>query len=213
MTPIVIILIVIGAGILLLSCFLVEKSDSNAEVFTSLANERELSLTEMEHIKNKVDAIISGTTEEAIARTEDRLSQISNEKIIAVNDFSNQVIEKISQNHEEVVFLYNMLSEKESELKDTVKNIDKAKRNLGETGKNEPVKVKRKEKPQNADNKKVNEPVSETVDGAVDTEVLNNHNQKILEMYSQGFSIIDISRTLELGQGEVKLVIDLYKEK
>jgi hypothetical protein len=211
MTPLIIILIVIGAGILIFSCFLVDKN--NGDIYSSLVDQRELSLTEMEVIKNKVEALISEVTEESIANTEDKLSQISNEKIIAVNDFSNQVMEKISQNHEEVVFLYNMLNEKESEMKETVKNFDKVKKQLADTNKNEPAVVKSKGK---ADNKSRNVIKDTAIDAGnlnADTNLLNNHNQKILEMYSQGFSVVDISRTLELGQGEVKLVIDLYKEK
>lgn len=212
MTPIEIVLIIIGAVILIASFFLTDKSKTDE--YAALINERELSLTEAAAIKDKVEAIIAEVTEESLAKTEDRMNQLSNEKIIAVNDFSGQVLEKISQNHEEVVFLYNMLNEKESEIKDTIKNIDKIKRQMNETGKNE--------KP--ADNKKVNPAVQTnrtTVPATsfhtdslnTDAEQLNNHNQKILEMYSQGFSVIDISRTLELGQGEVKLVIDLYKDK
>ena len=34
--------------------------------------------------------------------------------------------------------------------------------------------------------------------------------EKILELYKSGKSIRDISRELRMGQGEVKLVIDLY---
>ncbi|MNC69317.1 hypothetical protein D3C75_1199940 [compost metagenome] len=45
-----------------------------------------------------------------------------------------------------------------------------------------------------------------------DSEASSNSNQKILELFSQGFSIVDISKALEIGQGEVKLVVDLYKE-
>ncbi len=211
MTPIEIVLIIIGAVILIASFFLTDKSKTNE--YAALINERELSLTEVAAIKDKVEAIIAEVTEESLTKTEDQMNQLSNEKIIAVNDFSGQVLEKISQNHEEVVFLYNMLNEKESEIKETIKNIDMIKRQMNETGKSE--------KP--ADNKKVNMAVhtNRTMPATsfhtdslnTDAEQLNNHNQKILELYSQGFSVIDISRTLELGQGEVKLVIDLYKEK
>ena len=211
MTPIEIVLIIIGAVILIASFFLTDKSKTNE--YAALINERELSLTEVAAIKDKVEAIIAEVTEESLTKTEDQMNQLSNEKIIAVNDFSGQVLEKISQNHEEVVFLYNMLNEKESEIKETIKNIDMIKRQMNETGK--------REKP--ADNKKVNTAAhtNRTMPATsfhtdslnTDAEQLNNHNQKILELYSQGFSVIDISRTLELGQGEVKLVIDLYKEK
>jgi hypothetical protein len=38
-----------------------------------------------------------------------------------------------------------------------------------------------------------------------------DRNQRILSMWDEGKSVIDISRQLGIGQGEVKLVIDLYK--
>jgi len=36
-------------------------------------------------------------------------------------------------------------------------------------------------------------------------------NDRILKLYSEGNSILDISKKLNLGQGEVSLVINLYK--
>jgi DNA-binding NarL/FixJ family response regulator len=41
----------------------------------------------------------------------------------------------------------------------------------------------------------------------------SNNNSQILSLYSQGKTIIEISKLLGLGQGEVKLVIDLFKGK
>lgn len=38
-----------------------------------------------------------------------------------------------------------------------------------------------------------------------------NNNQNILKLHKQGKSIVDIAKELKLGQGEVKLVIDLYR--
>ena len=35
-------------------------------------------------------------------------------------------------------------------------------------------------------------------------------NQRIRELYQSGKSILDISKELDMGQGEVKLIIDLY---
>ena len=43
----------------------------------------------------------------------------------------------------------------------------------------------------------------ETVEG--------NQNEQILKLYEAGKSILEISRELGLGQGEVKLVIDLFQ--
>lgn len=214
MTPLEITLIVIGALILIISFFLVNKEKEID--YAALTNQRELSLMEIDSIKEKVQTIISAVTEESVTLTEDQLSRISNEKIIAINDFSSQVMEKISQNHEEVVFLYNMLNEKENEIKDTVNSFDKIKKQLNditkditknETDKKKMNMAKNNNRSADRDN------LSDKANLDVDSEHLNNHNQKILEMYSQGFSVIDIARTLELGQGEVKLVLDLFKDK
>ena len=38
-----------------------------------------------------------------------------------------------------------------------------------------------------------------------------DRNDKILALWKQGMSVIDISKHLGIGQGEVKLVIDLFK--
>ncbi len=38
----------------------------------------------------------------------------------------------------------------------------------------------------------------------------DNKNEEILRLHKAGRSILDISKALNLGQGEVKLVIDLY---
>ena len=41
----------------------------------------------------------------------------------------------------------------------------------------------------------------------------SNYNTQILTLYSQGRTVMEISKLLGLGQGEVKLVIDLFKGK
>ncbi|MFW5632516.1 MAG: DUF6115 domain-containing protein [Acetivibrio ethanolgignens] len=41
--------------------------------------------------------------------------------------------------------------------------------------------------------------------------VEGNQNEQILRLYEAGKSILEISRELGLGQGEVKLVIDLFQ--
>lgn len=38
-----------------------------------------------------------------------------------------------------------------------------------------------------------------------------NHNDEIIELYKNGRSILEISKMLSIGQGEVKFVIDLHQ--
>ena len=41
----------------------------------------------------------------------------------------------------------------------------------------------------------------------------SNNNSQILALFTQGRSVVEISKLLGIGQGEVKLVIDLFKGK
>ena len=43
------------------------------------------------------------------------------------------------------------------------------------------------------------------------TEAPANNNDKILSMAKQGFDTVQIAKTLGLGVGEVKLVLDLFR--
>ncbi len=122
---------------------------------------------------------------------------------MAVSEFSDQILEKIDRNHEEVVFLYKMLNDKEKEIKETVKEANIVQR-LSKEQESDTVEAKAVE----ADNPSF---TSKEKDMS-DSEVFNN-NEEILSLYSEGKSIIEISRLLSLGQGEVKLVIDLFHNK
>ena len=67
---------------------------------------------------------IEDTVEEisnyAVEKAERAMERISNEKIMAVNEYSDTVLNEIHKNHEEVVFLYDMLNNKQQSLKNAV---------------------------------------------------------------------------------------------
>lgn len=205
-----IVLIIVGIAIIIISCFMVDKTDKKSKDFV-LNTGLDEKVMDISELKQQVEEMCQETTEGYLYKTENQLSQLSNEKIIAVNDFSEQILEKIKLNHEEVVFLYNMLGEKEEELKTLMRNADKQKKVIeeasvrSETAKDTNVSKSKK----NVSQVKVEQKQTLIPE---DSEASSNSNQKILELFSQGFSIVDISKALEIGQGEVKLVVDLYKE-
>ena len=43
--------------------------------------------------------------------------------------------------------------------------------------------------------------------------ILINSNSEIIALYKKGISILEISKMLLIGQGEVKLVVDLYNAR
>ena len=38
-----------------------------------------------------------------------------------------------------------------------------------------------------------------------------NSNEAVLDLYAQGMSVVEIAKILGRGQGEIKLIIDLYQ--
>ena len=48
------------------------------------------------------------------------MDRLTNEKMLAVNEYSDTVLDQIEKNHKEAVFLYDMLNDKHENLKTTV---------------------------------------------------------------------------------------------
>lgn len=227
-----IILIIIGIIVIIISCILVDKSTENQKqmIGKSISSlEETLSEEDKKQLMDKLKEMLAEVKEEAIVETDDTLSKISNEKIMAVNEFSDQILEKLKRNHEEVIFLYNMLNDKEKELKTTVKEIDSSRKRIqdileaktdndkataAKAGKAQPTP---KALSPDRTSAVTNSDRVGTVDTVQDSSAVNglnaNNNAQILSLYSQGRSVIEISKLLGLGQGEVKLVIDLFKGK
>lgn len=222
-----IILIIIGIIIIVISCILVDRNKEYAGNSSGNAKSNPaLSRQEEEYMKDRINEILAEIKEEAIVKVDDSLSMISNEKIMAVSEFSDQILEKIKRNHEEVVFLYNMLNDKEKELKSAVREIDASKQKLVdilETSK-QTDKIATTRKAANSQAgattatakhpvTQVQRPMPAPDDNATKDNEVSNNNSDILELYSQGKSVLEISKLLGIGQGEVKLVIDLFKGK
>lgn len=250
MPPVIIVLLIIG-GLFLGSSFLFgEKSSSKLESRNDRDGIKEDKIVK-EEIKHTLETTLSAVTEETIIKTEDELSKLSNEKIIAVHDFSNQVLNKINMNHEEVIFLYNMLNEKEQEIKRLLTEADVAKNNFVKNGsknngrydtnldqlnlgnvnantverfiqdyqketnakENNSHKTSissRKSKKEKSFHKNAQLYSDNQTAGTKEEGRKENYNKEIIALYNDGASVMEIAKALELGQGEVKLVIDLY---
>lgn len=240
MSPVEIIFVLLGIGILVASCFVGSKEEKTD---TAMLLQDEALELQKEEIKKYAEQLLEEKAEETVIKTDDYLSKISNEKIMSVNDFSTQIIEKIDANHKEVVFLYDMLNQKEDDIKQTVQQLDHEKQELQEviedvikltkqiksTVRTEKtvesttvVKQKKAEPKKTVAKPAANAPVKtpEPVkaienqsDGQLEfAEMLQADRQKeeVLKMHKQGKSVLEISKTMGMGQGEVKLIIGLY---
>lgn len=117
-----IILIVIGVLIFLLGYLMpARKKDLDEEVQLISEDEvRRMVDDEAEHVKERIEDIVEETINYSIERAERAMERVSNEKIMAVNEYSDTVLEEINKNHKEVVFLYDMLNDKHDNLMTTI---------------------------------------------------------------------------------------------
>ncbi len=216
-----------------------EKSELEYDELIKRLAKRDLTEEETERLRETVDRIVSEKTEEVILKTDDYLSQVANEKIMSVDEFSKQILERLDKNNSDVMFLYNMVTETKDELKSEIANAKKVQESLtrivekkAEEGKisadtkkkevvikkptvtkaenvKKPVVKKEGKEPAKTDDIAALLAATVTMEPDKTTEG-DMPKEKILELYKSGKSVREISRELGMGQGEVKLVIDLY---
>lgn len=294
MDIIVIICLIIGVGCIGASFFIKEKADINNHEKDKIVEEirgRALSEDSVKKVMARVEKgfseKLSAISEDKLGGFADKMSEIANDKMLAINDMSGQLMEKIEQNHKEVIFLYDMLNEKSDYLKDFSAKIDGLRHELEREEERikalnndlddkmikvkevrqtviakpvAPVEVKQEksrrvptgieqakaaikpaEVPAQAKNlvkmKKEVEDIPSDINDIFDTDERDifkdaevpeiteeideidlspelteelSTNDKILKMHSEGKSVMEISKELGMGQGEVQLILGLY---
>lgn len=227
-----IVLLIAGVIIFTGSFFLPLGGEKNKGINQKAAKEEIHGLVEeeMNNVRSKMQDKMEETSEDAVEKAERALERLTNEKIMAVNEYSDTVLQEIHKNHEEAMFLYDMLNSKHANIKDTVSKMDKAvKAAENKTLENKTAENKAAAE-KTATDKTAGTVAEEKTADASQTETLiqpenspeigfmgetvqegQNNNEKILEMHKQGKSTVAIAKELGLGVGEVKLVIDLYK--
>ena len=294
MDIIVIICLIIGVGCIGASFFIKEKADINNHEKEKIVEEirgRALSEDSVKKVMARVEKgfseKLSAISEDKLGSFADKMSEIANDKMLAINDMSGQLMEKIEQNHKEVIFLYDMLNEKSDYLKDFSAKIDGLRHELEREEDRikalnndlddkmikvkevrqtviakpvAPVEVKQEksrrvptgieqakaaikpaEVPAQAKNlvkmKKEVEDIPSDINDIFDTDERDifkdaevpeiteeideidlspelteelSTNDKILKMHSEGKSVMEISKELGMGQGEVQLILGLY---
>jgi hypothetical protein len=128
-----ILLIILGVVAFIASFMIKGKPDKkNEEVVVDPEVIKGMVGKEIGDIKERVNEVVDETLQYAVEKTERASERISNEKIMAINEYSDTVLADINKNHQEVIFLYDMLNEKHNNLKETVKQVDKTTREAKE---------------------------------------------------------------------------------
>lgn len=112
-------LIVIGVVFLLGSFFVQDKLSRKDMEQIAKVSEDEINII-MEKQLTQANSQIENKVEDMVESTSDTsrrvLERLTNEKIMAINEYSDTVLENINKSHNEVMFLYSMLNDKHTEL-------------------------------------------------------------------------------------------------
>lgn len=203
-------------------------------------------------IEEKTDETISAAAE----KTERYMERLSNEKIMAIQEYSDTVLSQINKNHEEAVFLYDMLNNKHAQVKNTAAEINTKMQDVradieqtiqeqvaelpkesiveniaaesmtvndenvektitAESAKEEKTKrvaTKRKAPAKKTIVKKNNMEKTPEIEIQFEPDSdIGSNKSKILKLHEEGKSNMAIAKSLGLGIGEVKLIIDLFE--
>lgn len=120
-----IIVLILGVLIFTVSFFI---PDKKADTKESRAKEerifKELMEREMPKIRQQMESAAEESIEQAKEDTKRQMERLTNEKMMAINEYSDTVMTEIHKNHEEAVFLYDMLNNKHAQVKNTAAELN-----------------------------------------------------------------------------------------
>lgn len=232
MTGIEIALLLIGCVFMVGSFFVSEKLSG-----TEINRIAELSDNElkriigkgMENAESQIDTVVEEKVEEVAEKVEIALERESNMKIMAISEYSDTVMESMKTTHDEIMFLYSMLNDKHTEMTSMTGDLQRLAANIRNMQEVIPQRVEAYKPERSVETtgmdylekavaaKEAYEVEAESPEKEEAEEKMEfygeavNHNDMILALYKEGFSKVEIAKKLNLGVGEVSLVIGLYK--
>ena len=244
MTGLELTLLLIGTLIFIGSFFVTEKlSSSDIEHIQKMSEKEVHTIVEkaMGRAADEIDRRIENSLSNAVVDLENKSDKETNEKIFAINEYSDTVLDSMNKSHDEVLFLYNMLNEKQekiTKLTEELQQSESALRAMKEDVKNLMAAYEQqKGAPIAEDVVEANRHVEDTVipedvrkaveenmeslkqvfmhkveDDHVKSADVEDDNEQILKMYKEGYSEIEIAKKLGKGLGEIKLVLGLFDE-
>ncbi|MGN0151360.1 MAG: DUF6115 domain-containing protein [Wujia sp.] len=216
MSTVVVVLIILGIIFIFASFGItskLEKDETNEEEAV-IRLPRKLSDEQKEKIDKMINDYMDEHVEGRMSEVEAKLSEIVNEKTLALGDYAVTVNDEIERNHNEVMFLYSMLSDKQKEIMTTATMVDDYRKDVEAFVSANNITVT---PVQNEEDEALEEAIKEIDDNIAaetqeeEVQMVDSSKDVILEMHKSGLSILEIAKHLGLGVGEVKLVVDLYQ--
>lgn len=125
MSVVEIVLLIVGAAVFVLSFFIPDKNNKRESRIDKKAIDAAVDES-IGNVKGRLEAVVDEAVSYAIEKSERLMERVTNEKLGAVDEYAGSVLESINKNHQEVMFLYDMVNNKSVELKNTVREAQAA---------------------------------------------------------------------------------------
>lgn len=144
MSVLEIVLLIMGIVIFIGSFLIPERKNRSGKEEAVIDEKKihDLVEKEVEEAQGKITDIVDETITYAMEKTERSMDRLTNEKMMAVNEYSDTVLSEINKSHQEVVFLYDMLNDKHENLKNTVTEVERTAKEVRQTVKDAEINVK-----------------------------------------------------------------------
>lgn len=111
-----IILLIIGFIAFVVSFIIPDKGDNGDEESLTREEIREIVMEEYEASKGRLESITEETIDYSVEKAERSLEKITNEKMLALGEYSDSILADMNNNHQETVFLHDMLNNNKNDL-------------------------------------------------------------------------------------------------
>lgn len=225
MTGLQISLLVIGIVFLVGSFFVSEKLSSSDVQEIQKLGEKEIKVLlekEMKAAESKLEEMAKDKIDEKIESFAVETDKELNNKIMSISEYSDTVLDSMNKSHNEIMFMYEMLNEKQQKVTDLTKELGLMQSAVTQMEASIDDKIEQVEaisqkavELEMPENIGVSEEDSSLQD---EFEVYNenehagegNRNDEIIKLYNEGLSEIEIAKQMGKGLGEVKLVLGLF---
>lgn len=199
MTGVAWILLLIGVVFMIGSFFVTEKlSPSELNQIAELSEEELKRIIDrgLKNAETRIEDAIDEQVDQSSEKVDRSLEKVTNDKIMAISEYSDTVIESMNKTHNEIMFLYSMLNDKHTELTGMAADLQRLAADVRSLEEKAPLTAPAEQK----------EEMPETEE----TKQEGLHAE-ILKLKKLGMTEVQIAKKLGIGIGEVRLVNGLYR--
>lgn len=234
MTGVAWILLLIGVVFMIGSFFVTEKlSPSELNQIAELSEEELKRIIDrgLKNAETRIEDAIDEQVDQSSEKVDRSLEKVTNDKIMAISEYSDTVIESMNKTHNEIMFLYSMLNDKHTELTSMAADLQRLAADVRSLEEKAPLTAPQAAPERAAAVSAVSAVTPVPVETADTTEretaaapaeqkeempeteetKQEGLHAEILKLKKLGMTEVQIAKKLGIGIGEVRLVNGLYR--